>query len=367
MKPTLSRALRTITVLAVFLSTRALMALGAGDRVTPDALAKAQWLHGKPPVTWEPGKVYFIECWATWCGPCVAAIPHMNDLHTRYEKKGLHVIGLDVLEDDISKVSAFVNKKGEGMVYPVAFVGKNGAFENDWLQAGKVEGIPHTFVVQDGKLILQTHPAKLTDKIVEGLLAGGGKQQEAIKQIQADDASEDENERLVGAASEAFEKNEREKMAAAVAELSKQSPDDDYLPLLRLELEAARGEWDAVEKNLTTLDPELLQRMIFATARCTGNLGQAPQSLLKKLAMAGVSEKSLAESSFGLIALAQVQWRAGQKDASRATVQSAIDSIKSAARNKEEDALPTQPFTRFAEELSHDHLPTDHEFQAWFR
>lgn len=27
------------------------------------------------------GKVIVLEFWATWCGPCVAAIPHLNQLH----------------------------------------------------------------------------------------------------------------------------------------------------------------------------------------------------------------------------------------------------------------------------------------------
>src|SRR6478735_4808346 len=58
-----------------------------GDPVTPDALGKAEWIQGSAPTAWEPGKLYLIECWATWCGPCVAAIPHVNELHRKYADK----------------------------------------------------------------------------------------------------------------------------------------------------------------------------------------------------------------------------------------------------------------------------------------
>ena len=50
--------------------------------------------------------------------------------------------------------------------YPVAYTGPDSAFEKDWLKAGGVRGIPHAFVVKNGKLLFTTHPKQLTDQLV---------------------------------------------------------------------------------------------------------------------------------------------------------------------------------------------------------
>jgi thiol-disulfide isomerase/thioredoxin len=40
------------------------------------------------------GKVIIINVWATWCGPCLDEIPHLNRLQEAYRDKGLVVISL---------------------------------------------------------------------------------------------------------------------------------------------------------------------------------------------------------------------------------------------------------------------------------
>ena len=39
------------------------------------------------------GKPLVVSFWATWCKPCIDAIPHLNKLHEKHKDDGLTVIG----------------------------------------------------------------------------------------------------------------------------------------------------------------------------------------------------------------------------------------------------------------------------------
>jgi thiol-disulfide isomerase/thioredoxin len=57
------------------------------------------------------GKVVLIDCWATWCPPCVASFPHLVEKHQKYAGKGLAVISLSMDdEDNGEQVKAFLKR-----------------------------------------------------------------------------------------------------------------------------------------------------------------------------------------------------------------------------------------------------------------
>src|SRR5688500_17551275 len=59
------------------------------------------WLKGEPVENFKPGHVYVIDFWATWCVPCIQAMPHLSDLQKKYAGK-LTVIGVSAREMDKS-------------------------------------------------------------------------------------------------------------------------------------------------------------------------------------------------------------------------------------------------------------------------
>jgi thiol-disulfide isomerase/thioredoxin len=132
-------------------------------------------LQGEAVKDFKKGEVYVFECWASWCGPCIAAIPHLNELHKQMGKKGVVITGVNVWESERDAASAqrakdFLQAQGSKMSYRVALGGK--AFIKDWLEAAEVNGIPHAFVVADGKIAWTGHPAQLTAEMLGDILTG---------------------------------------------------------------------------------------------------------------------------------------------------------------------------------------------------
>lgn len=71
--------------------------LSVGDDAP--TLKYSKWLQGAKPITAiDPNKTYVIEFWATWCGPCIAAMPHLSELSKKYAGK-IEFIGCDVWEN----------------------------------------------------------------------------------------------------------------------------------------------------------------------------------------------------------------------------------------------------------------------------
>ncbi|MBK7403731.1 MAG: redoxin family protein [Phycisphaerales bacterium] len=152
--------------------------LMVGDRA-PE-LSIASWVKGEPVTGFEDGKVYVVECWATWCGPCIAGMPHVSELQKEYKDKGVTVIGVNIW-DDPKNVEPFMTKKGgnDRMQYTVAVEEKiegkdiqNGKIAENWMAAAGQNGIPTAFIVdQSGYIAWIGHPMEL-DKPLEEVVAG---------------------------------------------------------------------------------------------------------------------------------------------------------------------------------------------------
>ena len=161
--------------LLLLLLTATLSAAGLKVGDPAPASRPESMLQGEAVKEFKKGEVYVFECWASWCGPCVAAIPHLDDLHKKMGKKGVVITGVNVWEAERDAASAqrakdFLKAQGDKMSYRVAVGGK--AFIKDWLEAAEVNGIPHAFVVADGKIAWMGHPIQLTPEIIGDILTG---------------------------------------------------------------------------------------------------------------------------------------------------------------------------------------------------
>jgi thiol-disulfide isomerase/thioredoxin len=135
-----------------------------------------KFLNGEPVDGFEKGQVYVVEFWATWCGPCVAAFPHLSELQAHYGDKvrfiGVNVWeGVDEQDARNEKVEQFVADQGERMSYTVA-IEEGSAMADNWMKPAGQSGIPAAFVVDGtGHIAWIGHPTQI-DAPIDQVLAG---------------------------------------------------------------------------------------------------------------------------------------------------------------------------------------------------
>src|SRR5262245_6886260 len=145
--------------------------LKVGD--PPPPLKATKWLTGQEVKAFEKGKVYVVEFWATWCGPCVVMMPHLGDLQDELGPKGVTVIGFTAKDpgNTPEKVAQFVEKRGGKLGYTIAYADDRDTYEA-YMKAAGQSGIPCSFVIgKDGTIAYIGHPLFL-DEVLPKVLAG---------------------------------------------------------------------------------------------------------------------------------------------------------------------------------------------------
>jgi thiol-disulfide isomerase/thioredoxin len=127
------------------------------------------WIKGEA-FTIDASKTYIIECWATWCGPCIAAFPHLSEV-AKANKDKITVVGVNVWEKkSAEEVAKFVEGQGDKMGYNVAADGDQ-VIATKWLKAAGQNGIPCAFIVHKGKVTWIGHPNGLKQDLLDSILS----------------------------------------------------------------------------------------------------------------------------------------------------------------------------------------------------
>jgi thiol-disulfide isomerase/thioredoxin len=123
-----------------------------------------KWFVGK--ADYGSSKATLLVFWEVWCPHCKKEMPKLAEEEGKYKSKGVQIVGLTKITKSATeeKVQEFI--KENNIKYPVAK--EKG---DNMSKAFAVTGIPAAALVKDGKVIWRGHPARLTDDVLDKLLA----------------------------------------------------------------------------------------------------------------------------------------------------------------------------------------------------
>ena len=283
------------------------------------------WLRGDPLPGLEPGRPTVLDFWASWCGPCLQAAPHLQQVADEFAGR-VNVVGVTVI-DERNPLPAVVRVLGatKAMRHGVRYA----TIDRQTQVAYGVSGLPTAVVVgPDGRIAYVGSPLLLED-VLDRVLAGtwAGKRSAAEVEGQA---------QQLGAVFATAERNPVAGVAGLAAFEAAHPAAVTRTPyrVSKATVLVAAGRFDDAKALTEELLPKLVGRKDVAHL---GNLRAAwadPKANPKRVhaglavrAAEGVLTVDGPDDPAGLAGLADAQFFAGDKEQARA----AIDRATAAA------------------------------------
>jgi thiol-disulfide isomerase/thioredoxin len=133
-----------------------------GDAAPP--IEPVVWRQGTPVTSYERGRVYVVEFWATWCPPCLRSIPHLSALQQKYSERltvvGVNAEGLLGNSANLDTVHDFMVRHAKEIAYTVAMEDPiKKPISEQWVTGSGSMGAPTAGIIdQHGKLVWIGYP-----------------------------------------------------------------------------------------------------------------------------------------------------------------------------------------------------------------
>lgn len=203
--------------------------------------------NGKfPQITeFESGKTYVVEFWATWCGPCLQAMPKLAQLQEKYGDK---IQFISVSDEPLAEVSALMAEDypGTGKTFGeltnayCLTTDPDGSTHQDFMAAAGLSAVPSAFVVGPaGEIEAIAHPLEI-EGVIEKLADGTWDRQAYY-------AKKEKRESLIAAVASAIDKEEIKKAFQLSKQLDEVTEPSDLVKtkLMQNELAIRVGDQEA--------------------------------------------------------------------------------------------------------------------------
>jgi uncharacterized protein (TIGR03435 family) len=112
------------------------------------------------------GKVVLLEFWATYCGPCLTAMPHLQELQRQFGGR-LQVVAIS--PDSPARLGHFLQARPSNLL----FASVVGAASDSLQRLFSYQLIPHSVLLDAaGRVVASTEPTYMTAQVIEQVLNG---------------------------------------------------------------------------------------------------------------------------------------------------------------------------------------------------
>lgn len=111
------------------------------------------------------GKFVYVDVWATWCGPCIAEIPHLKKVEKQYHGKNIEFVSISIDEKkNYDKWKQFVDS--EGLVGVQLFA--DNAWQSEFVKKYAINGIPRFILIDtEGNIINADAPRPSNPELIK--------------------------------------------------------------------------------------------------------------------------------------------------------------------------------------------------------
>lgn len=106
------------------------------------------------------GEAVLVNFWATWCGPCRAEMPFINNVYEDQKDRGFNVVAIDLMEDE-EQITRFIEDELGGLSFTIG-LDPDGDINSQY----RIVAYPTSFLIDGNGIIVLKHSGGFTESFL---------------------------------------------------------------------------------------------------------------------------------------------------------------------------------------------------------